>query len=212
MTPDVTPLPKPPADPVAELAARADAAAAYYEAVIAYLDPENQYTDSRLHVMEEAERALLAALDAAGFAVVPKVNPLSNFGDDENDRMWWQQDEYSNADRLRDDDPRCAWHDPGIPQAKLRPQPCKHFPTNPADGHQLADALADQTAKLIEDEAEIARLSGIEEAARALEVVEEDDESDLDVILFTLRGAGVLGTPMARILALRAALAGGSGR
>ena len=73
--------------------------------------------------------------------------------------------------------------------------------------YRLLDEGVQKQARLEDAEAEIARLREIEEAARALEAVEEDDESDLDVILFTLRGAGVLGTPMARILALRAALA-----
>ena len=38
-------------------------------------------------------------------------------------------------------DPRCAWHDPGIPQAKLRPRPCVHLPS-PEEERAIAAALA----------------------------------------------------------------------
>jgi hypothetical protein len=57
-----------PTDPRAEVEAdlcrRADAASEYAEAILAYLNPENQYTHSRQHAMDEAERVLrLAVLD-----------------------------------------------------------------------------------------------------------------------------------------------------
>jgi hypothetical protein len=36
--------------------------------------------------------AVLALLDPTGTDPKEGANPLSNFGDSENDRMWWQQD------------------------------------------------------------------------------------------------------------------------
>lgn len=84
--------------------------------------------------------ALLAALD--GWTLVPKTNPLSNFGDDENDRMPWQQDEYSEADRLRDAEiarlraalEKIVWkpaHGGSIARAALAPVPSEHVQGEP---------------------------------------------------------------------------------
>lgn len=57
----------------------------------------------------------------------------------------------------------------------------------------------------------VVALVRVAQAALALEAIDVDpetmEESDMDVILFALRGNGVLGTTMAHVIALRAALA-----
>jgi hypothetical protein len=46
-----------------------DAAADYLDAVTAYLDPDNQFTDSRLHHVKETHAVLCALLEAESAAV-----------------------------------------------------------------------------------------------------------------------------------------------
>jgi hypothetical protein len=71
-------------------------------------------------------------------------------------------------------------------------------------GHDDLAVHERDLAQIERDEA-IARLRRIEEAARALNV-DEDGESDFDLILLMLRKGGILGTTMQHVLALRAAL------
>lgn len=97
----------------------------------------------------ETERRLAGVHPPAGSdqdQSTEPVNPLSNFGDSENDRMPWQQEERRTPDVLTPaESPDFPTSPASSPADEAAPEP----PTKPADGRKRPGAVrtASRTAK-----------------------------------------------------------------